>query len=169
MDTTIYLALGSNLGDRRAHLRDAIEQLREHVRIDRVSSIYETEPAYVTDQPRFYNMALRGTTRLAPRRLLRFVKRIEHDMGRESGGVRYGPRPIDIDILAYDDLRMTTRVLTIPHPLIAERAFVLAPLAEIAPELVLPGHNDSVAVLAQRVDTEGAVLRRVDDSHDPAA
>jgi 2-amino-4-hydroxy-6-hydroxymethyldihydropteridine diphosphokinase len=159
---TVYLALGSNLGDRRAHLSDAIRQLGKHVNVEQPSSIYETEPAYVTDQPRFYNMVLRGTTSLSPEELLRFVKNIEQQMGRITTQ-RYGPRPIDIDILVYGDLQLDQPDLTIPHPLITERAFVLMPLAEIAPNLVLPGQQDTVEVLAEQVDMEGEVLNIIKD------
>ncbi len=160
--STVYLALGSNLGDRRANLIDALNQLRHQVRIEQVSSIYETEPAYVTDQPRFFNMVLRGRTRLAPADLLHFAKSIERRMGR-THGQRYGPRPIDIDILTYDDLQLELAqpALTIPHPLITERAFVLEPLAEIAPDLILPGQQVSVVELAQQVDRKGEVVRRI--------
>ncbi len=156
--TTVYLALGSNLGDRRANLLAAIDQLEQQVRVKQVSSIYETEPAYVTNQPRFYNMVLRGSTGLTPDQLLHFTQSIEQRMGREDGQ-RYGPRPIDIDILAYGDLQLARPDLIIPHPYITERAFVLAPLAEIAPDLVLPGQHDSVARLAQRVEGTGQIVR----------
>ena len=154
---TVYIALGSNLGDRRANLIEAISQLRQHVHVEQTSSIYETEPAYKTDQPRFYNMVLRGTTTLAPHELLRFLKRIERRLGR-AYTVRYGPRPIDLDILLYDDLQLEDPELTIPHPRIAERAFVLQPLAEIAPDLVIPGFQEPVSVLAQRAG-EGKIVR----------
>ncbi len=154
---TVYMALGSNMGDRRANLIEAISQLRQHVHVEQTSSIYETEPAYKTDQPRFYNMVLRGTTTLAPHELLRFLKRIERRLGR-AYTVRYGPRPIDLDILLYDDLQLEDPELTIPHPHIAERAFVLQPLAEIAPNLVIPGFQEPVSVLAQRAG-EGKIVR----------
>ena len=98
---TIYLALGANLGDRGASLRSAVERLREQVTVEHMSSVYETEPAYVLDQPRFLNMALRGHTALDPHALLAFLKQIERDMGR-AAGPRYGPRAIDLDILLYD-------------------------------------------------------------------
>ncbi|HMR67776.1 MAG TPA: 2-amino-4-hydroxy-6-hydroxymethyldihydropteridine diphosphokinase, partial [Anaerolineae bacterium] len=151
--TPVYIALGSNLGDRRSNLIDAISQLRQKVDIDRISAVYETEPAYVTDQPRFYNMVLSGTTALPPHELLRFLKSIERRMGRERK-IRYGPRPIDLDILVYGDLRLETDTLTIPHPRIAERAFVLVPLAEIAPQLVIPGLAFTVAELAKQLDDD---------------
>src|SRR6266536_514266 len=95
---TVYLALGANLGDRGASMRSAVERLRDAVEIERLSSVYETEPAYLLDQPRFLNMALRGHTALDPYALLAFLKRIERDMGR-AAGPRYGPRTIDLDIL----------------------------------------------------------------------
>ncbi len=144
---TIYLALGANLGDRVASLRNAIERLRDAVAVERLSSVYETEPAYLLDQPRFLNMALRGHTALDPHALLAFLKRIERDMGRIAGP-RYGPRVIDLDILLYDSLALATADLIIPHPRMAERPFVLAPLAEIAPELVPPGWDRSIGALA---------------------
>jgi 2-amino-4-hydroxy-6-hydroxymethyldihydropteridine diphosphokinase len=159
---TIYLALGTNLGDRGARLRNAVERLRDAVAIERVSSVYETEPAYLLDQPRFLNMALRGHTALDPHALLAFLKRIERDMGR-AAGPRYGPRAIDLDILLYDSLALTTAALTIPHPRMAERPFVLAPLAEIAPELVPPGWNHSIGALAAVVRGNGDILMRIGD------
>jgi GTP cyclohydrolase-4 len=154
----VYLALGSNLGDRRANLIDAISQLRHKVAVEQLSSIYETEPAYVTEQPRFLNMALRGRTRLAPLELLRFLKAIERRMGRDTS-LRFGPRPIDLDILLYGNLLLDEPELTIPHPRIAERAFVLAPLAELAPHLRLPGQRATVVELARQVPGEGPVVR----------
>jgi len=154
-NATVYMALGSNVGDRRANLIEAISQLRQHVHVEQTSSIYETEPAYKTDQPRFYNMVLRGTTALAPHEL--FLKHIERHLGR-AYTVRYGPRPIDLDILLYDDLQLEDPELTIPHPRIAERAFVLHPLAEIAPDLVIPGLQAPTSALAQRAG-EGKIVR----------
>jgi 2-amino-4-hydroxy-6-hydroxymethyldihydropteridine diphosphokinase len=159
---SIYLALGANLGDRGANLRSAVERLRDAVAVERMSSVYETEPAYLLDQPRFLNMALRGRTALSPHALLAFLKRIERDMGRTTGP-RYGPRAIDLDILLYDSLALTAADLTIPHPRMAERPFVLAPLAEIAPQLVPPGWNSSIGALAKLVHGNGDVLVQVGD------
>ena len=159
---TIYLALGANLGDRGASLCNAVERLRDAVTVERMSSVYETEPAYLLDQPRFMNMVLRGHTTLEPHALLVFLKRIERDMGR-TAGPRYGPRAIDLDILLYDSLALTAADLTIPHPRMAERPFVLAPLAEIAPELVPPGWNSSIGALAKLVHGNGDVLVQVGD------
>jgi GTP cyclohydrolase-4 len=157
-ETTVYIAVGSNLGDRRSNLLEAIRQLRQKVSVERLSSVYETEPAYVTDQPRFLNMVLQGRTDLSPRELLEFLKGIERRMGR-IGGERYGPRPIDLDILLYGDLRVDEPDLTIPHPRLTERAFVLVPLAEIAPNLVPPGQTEPVAVWARRAEGVGRILR----------
>lgn len=133
----VYLALGTNLGDREKNLSEALERLAAFVRITRASSIYETEPVGVREQPWFLNQVIAGTTTLSPVDLLRQVKKIEIEMGRTEG-IRFGPRPIDIDILFYDRLIELSPVLTIPHPRLHERAFVLTPLAEIAPDLVHP-------------------------------
>jgi len=157
---TIYLPLGTNLGDRAASLRSAVERLGDAVVVERLSSVYETEPAYLLDQPRFLNMALAGHTALDPRALLAFLKRIEQAIGRVAGP-RYGPRAIDLDILLYDDLVLAASDLAIPHPRMAERPFVLTPLAEIAQELVPPGWNCSVGALAQQVRGNGDVLVRI--------
>ena len=159
-ETTIYLAIGSNLGDRRAHLAAGIARLAPDVIVERVSSAYETEPAYVLDQPRFLNAALRGRTALDPSALLALLKRIERDLGREAG-VRFGPRVIDLDILVYSDQTVASETLTIPHPRMHERPFVLVPLAEIAPDLTPPGWGTTVGELAQVVRGHGDVLVRI--------
>jgi 2-amino-4-hydroxy-6-hydroxymethyldihydropteridine diphosphokinase len=155
--TTVYLALGSNLGDRRATLAAAVERLREQVTIEALSSVYETEPAYVTDQPRFLNAALRGRTALTPAALLAFAKRIERDLGRATGP-RNGPRVVDIDLLLYGDQTIDTPELSVPHPRMAERPFVLTPLAEIAPALVPPGWTESLSARAATVHGHGDVI-----------
>lgn len=155
----VYLALGTNLGDRHGNLKTAIQMLREQVSIAQRSSIYETEPAYVTEQPRFLNMVVRGTTTLSPHALLAFLKHLEQIIGRQPG-LRYGPRLIDLDILFYGDTVLNTPDLIIPHPRFAERAFVLIPLAEIAPEMVPPGYTQTIAALSQQVGMRGEVVRR---------
>lgn len=158
---TVYLALGSNLGDRRSNLLEAISQLRQKVNVLQLSSVYETEAAYVLDQPRYLNMVVRGTVdaeRVPPGELLRFLKSIERRLGRLPT-VRFGARPIDVDILLYGDWQVAESELTIPHPRMAERAFVLQPLAEIAPTLRLPGHSESVSELAERLTDVGKVVR----------
>jgi 2-amino-4-hydroxy-6-hydroxymethyldihydropteridine diphosphokinase len=164
LEHIIYLALGSNLGDRRAHLATAVERLRDYVAVGPISSLYETEPAYVEDQPRFLNAVLRGQTALGPSELLAFVKRIERELGRVAGE-RFGPRVVDIDLLLYDDAALDTPELTLPHPRMAERPFVLAPLAEIAPELTPPGWAESIGERAKTVSGHGdivAVVGRLD-------
>ncbi len=148
----VYIALGSNQGQRLEHLRAAVAALTAVMTVERSSSVYETAAAYVEDQPAFLNAVVTGTTRLSPHELLVALKNIENHMGRRAG-VRFGPRPIDLDILLYDELALATPELTIPHPRMPERAFVLRPLAELAPELV------SAAMLAQA--EVGAVLALV--------
>lgn len=154
----VYLGLGSNLGDRDEHLRAGLRALRGAVAIARVSSVYDTAPLLVTAQPRFHNIVARGRTALAPDALLRLAKRIERARGRVEGP-RYGPRPLDIDILFYDDLTLRTPALTLPHPGVAERAFVLLPLAEIAPELRHPLLGAAIRTLAGEV--RGQDVRRI--------
>lgn len=133
----VYLALGTNLGDREKNLKEALARIAAFFAVERVSSIYETEPVGVREQPWFLNLVVRGTTALGPVDLLRKAKKIEIEMGRTEG-IRFGPRPIDIDILLYDRVIELSPALTIPHPRLHERAFVLRPLVEIAPDLVHP-------------------------------
>lgn len=151
----VYLGLGSNLGDRDALLRAAITAVRAQVSVEQVSSVFDTAPLLVTEQPRFHNIACAGRTHLDALGLLRFAKQIEASLGR-APGPRYGPRPIDIDILVFDDQQIQTPELTIPHPGIAERAFVLAPLAEIAPKLRVPGLDADVETLLARLPAADA-------------
>ncbi len=136
--TTVYLSLGSNLDDREEHLRNALRLLREAgLEPKRVSSIYETEPRDLTDQPWFLNLVAQFETELSPRALLRIVNQAEAKLGRERI-IEKGPRTIDIDILFHGDLILKTTRLTIPHPRLAHRRFVLEPLAELAPGYVHP-------------------------------
>jgi len=150
----VYLALGSNLGDREAHLRAALQRLRAFVPIEHTSSLYETEPVGYLDQPRFLNMVMQGKTLLSPQDLLRQAKGVETAIGRQPT-FRNGPRPIDIDILLYDDLQHSQEGLTIPHPRMNERAFVLAPLAEIAPTVQHPVSKQTIQQLLQAVSQAG--------------
>jgi 2-amino-4-hydroxy-6-hydroxymethyldihydropteridine diphosphokinase len=154
---TVFLALGTNLGDRLENLHRAIEALAPTVKILARSPIYETPPWGVTDQPAFLNMALRGETLLPPTALLHFLKSLERQLGRIPS-VRYGPRLIDLDILFYDDLVLDSDELTIPHPRLHERAFVLVPLADLAPDFVHPVLRKSVSTLLQQVDAGGIRL-----------
>lgn len=154
----LYLGLGSNLGDRMANLERAVAMLSAAMRVEALSSIYETEPMYNAAQPRFLNAVVGGRTDLQPGALLSFVKEVEKKMGREPGPPN-SPRPLDIDLLLYDDLILAGPDLTLPHPRMAERAFVLAPLAEIAPNAVHPVLEKSVAELWEAVPGKEGVVR----------
>jgi 2-amino-4-hydroxy-6-hydroxymethyldihydropteridine diphosphokinase len=136
---TAFLGLGSNIGDRKANLARAVAMLAAHPQIEvvDVSSIHETEPVGYTKQPDFLNAVARVETTLRPRELLDVILAIEAEMGRERT-IRWGPRVIDIDILLFDGEQVDEPGLQIPHPRMMERQFVLDPLAEIAPDLVLP-------------------------------
>lgn len=148
--TPVLLSLGSNLGDRAAALSAAIDRLPPAVLVDRVSVFHETEPMYVVDQPRYLNAALLGRTELEPDALLEFLKGLERDLGRAPSR-RHGPRGIDLDILILGDRVVSTPRLTVPHPRMAERAFVLIPAAEIAPEMVHPTLGRTISELAAKV------------------
>ena len=136
-----YLGLGSNVGDRRGHLLDAVRALPDHgVEVLASSSVYETQPVgLVLDQRDFYNACLRIETAHGPEGLLDACKAVERVLGREPGGVRHGPRPIDIDVLLLGDLEYSSDRLTLPHPEVVSRRFVLVPLLELDPGLTLPG------------------------------
>lgn len=149
-----YLALGSNLGDRLANLRAALEGLEPRVHVLEESAVYETPPWGYSDQPAFLNMAVKVRTRLQPRRLLKTLKELEARLGREES-FRYGPRKIDLDILFYEDLILNEETLTIPHPRIQERAFVLVPLADVGGQVMHPVLRRTVQELLKAVDASG--------------
>ena len=153
-DTVIYLGLGSNLGDRRGNLSAALRGIEPAVRVNAVSSLYETAPVGPQDQPAYYNAACRGATSMTPRALLDHVKAVERQLGR-SEGPRWGPREIDIDILLFGIEVVEEEGLTVPHLELANRAFVLAPLAEIAAHLLHPLLGKSIEELAAAVDQAG--------------
>jgi 2-amino-4-hydroxy-6-hydroxymethyldihydropteridine diphosphokinase len=143
----VYIALGSNLGDREKNCLRAIELLKEKgIEILKASKMHETEPWGVKEQPRFINMAAEIKTDMAPHELLKLLKDIEKKMGRAET-IRWGPRVIDIDILLWGDLILKTPELTIPHPLMHGRKFVLEPLSEIAPDAVHPVSGKTVGGL----------------------
>ena len=134
-----YLSLGTNMGDRRHNVEQAVKALTTTpgIKIIRQSSVYETEPWGLTDQPEFWNIVMQIETELPALELLKQCQQIENDLGRKRF-VRWGPRTIDIDILLYDNIISDSLELTIPHPRMEERSFVLVPLQEIAPHLRLP-------------------------------
>ncbi|MDP3721060.1 MAG: 2-amino-4-hydroxy-6-hydroxymethyldihydropteridine diphosphokinase [Anaerolineaceae bacterium] len=152
--TRVTLALGSNLGDRVENLQQALKDISLRVSIIKISSVYETPPWGYSDQPVFFNQVLSGNTSLNPVELLTFVKNIENSMGRVKN-FQNGPRLIDIDILLFGEKIIDSEKLVIPHPRMLERSFVLLPLAEIVPELIIPGTNKKVLELLQNVDQTG--------------
>jgi 2-amino-4-hydroxy-6-hydroxymethyldihydropteridine diphosphokinase len=156
---TAYLSLGSNLGDRAAHIESALARLaEENVRIVKRSSFYETEPVEFLAQGWFLNIAVEAETELMPRQLLRVIRNIERELGRKRI-VRSGPRTIDIDILLFGANIMNAADLEIPHPRMTERRFVLVPMAEIAPTLRHPVMRLTMAELLAATKDRSQVRR----------
>lgn len=160
MSDIAYLSLGSNIGDRENHLRDAISRLAEPGRVLAVSSFYETEPVEFADQAWFLNCAVKLETSRTPAQLLAEILDIEQQLGRQRIQKK-GPRTIDIDILLFGDIVVDTRDLTIPHPAMAARRFVLEPLAEIAPEAQHPILRKNVRELLEQLPS-GQAVRRIE-------
>lgn len=156
--TEVYFSLGSNVGNKQAYLDKAIQMLKHRVDNMVVSSFYVTEPWGKTDQPEFLNLCVKGKTAISPEELLTFVKEIETSLGRKHTQ-KWGPREIDIDILFYGDKIISNNQIEIPHPFIAERAFVLTPLKEIAPNFVHPKLKKPIIKLAQNIGSSG--IRKV--------
>ncbi len=151
---TVYLALGSNLGNRAANLKEAIAALSPQVDVKARSKVYETPPWGYTQQDKFLNQVLKGKTYVQPEPLLKHLKRLEVALGRQAT-FQNGPRLIDIDILFYDDLVFESPILTLPHPRVHERGFVLLPLMDIAPDLVHPTKHKTIRELIAGCDLHG--------------
>ncbi|MBI2861550.1 MAG: 2-amino-4-hydroxy-6-hydroxymethyldihydropteridine diphosphokinase [Chloroflexi bacterium] len=154
----VFLGLGSNVGDREALMRQAIERLRALGRILKLSALYETEPVGLADQPWFLNAVCLLETPLPPHDLLMQVKQIERELGR-TPTVRYGPRAVDIDLLLYDQEVVASEDLLVPHSNLPERTFVLVPLVEIAPEVIHPRSKKSARQLLEEL-ADAHVVRR---------
>ncbi|HWO93843.1 MAG TPA: 2-amino-4-hydroxy-6-hydroxymethyldihydropteridine diphosphokinase [Dehalococcoidia bacterium] len=153
----VYIGLGSNMGNRAENLRMALGLMPPLVRVEAVSSLYETAPVGFEDQPHFLNAVARVTTGLQPLQLLRHLKGIETDIGRRPGP-HWGPRPIDLDILLMGDRVVRDAELVVPHPRMYVRSFVLAPLADLAPDLVPPEMDEPVTALRDAASMEGVRL-----------
>ena len=150
----VYLAFGSNVGNRAANLKAAMAALPPQMEVKARSRVYETPPWGYANQEKFLNQVLQVQTYLKPEQLLKHLKRLEVALGREAS-FQNGPRLIDIDILFYDDLVFESPIVTIPHPRLHERAFVLLPLMDIAPDLVHPVNKKSVREMAELCSMEG--------------
>ena len=136
----VYLGLGTNMGDKYNNLVESIKQLgiHPHIWVTNSSFIYESEPMYNLNQDKFYNMVIEIETNLLPIELLDYIKQIELNLGRKNTNIKNLPRIIDIDILVFKNLKINSEILTVPHPLIAERKFVIKPWNDIAPNLIIP-------------------------------
>ena len=163
----VAISLGSNVGDRLKNLKAAGSALATFIDHLKMSSVYETAPMYVHDQPDFYNAAAIGETKLGPLGLLRRLKTLEGELGRQTG-VRYGPREIDLDLIAYGSAKYVyikdgEPLLTVPHPRVSERRFVLEPLHELKPDLMLPGLG-SIAQLLGSTSEQASSVRKLSDA-----
>ena len=166
--TPVAVAFGSNLGDRQRHIAAALERLERLMQIDRVSGVYETEPMYVEDQPSFLNGVVIGVTNLGPLAFVTGLKAVEKEVGRLDR-TKNGPREIDLDLILFGALTLRSTAQTpvqVPHPRMAERRFVLEPLAEVAPEAVVPKFGAIAQLLAKDV-VQSQSVRRVADAPVP--
>ena len=166
--TPVVVAFGSNLGDRTRHIADALERLEQLMQIDRISGVYETEPMYVEDQPSFLNGVVIGRTTLGPLALVSRLKAVEREVGRLER-TKNGPREIDLDLILFGALTLRSEADTpvhVPHPRMAERRFVLEPLAEADPVAVVPKIGTVARLLAQD-DVQSQSVRRVADAPRP--
>jgi 2-amino-4-hydroxy-6-hydroxymethyldihydropteridine diphosphokinase len=150
VEAVVYLGLGTNLGDRRENLRQALARLRQLTELEAVSRVYESEPVGYLEQPDFWNLVVRVRTQLEPKPLFHRIKQIERDLGRAES-FRNAPRLIDIDILTYDELVQHDQELSLPHPRLHERSFVLLPLADLAPDF---RHPESGATLTEMLGSD---------------
>ena len=159
----VYIGFGSNIGDRQAHIQNAIHALSktEGITLQKISSVYKTDPVGYETQAQFLNGVAAIQTNLPPLSLLHTLKNIETAIGRQHR-IRWGPREIDLDILIYGDLCLQTEKLVIPHPEMHHRRFVLAPLAEIAPDLVHPVFQETIQTLVERLEDDKSVLKKED-------
>ncbi|MDP6587198.1 MAG: 2-amino-4-hydroxy-6-hydroxymethyldihydropteridine diphosphokinase [Anaerolineales bacterium] len=156
----ILLGLGSNLGERFDNLTSAIKALTPEIKVQTISPTYETQPLYVTQQPEFLNLLVRATTTLSPISLLDSIQALEVELGRKPS-VRFGPRIIDIDIIDYDSLILNLESLTIPHPRMHERLFVLRPLINIVPNWIHPRTGKTVQQLIDGLSDPGIVKKYI--------
>ena len=166
MTNIAYLSLGTNIGDREGHLKEALQLLegRPDIRLAAVSSIYETDPVGFTDQPPFFNIVVKAMTSASPEELLTVCMKIENELGRKRD-IRWGPRTIDLDILLYNHDNIKSDSLIIPHPRMHERAFVLIPLAEIDASIELPDERLSLEQYIRNVQgKEGVKLWKPADA-----
>lgn len=161
----IYIALGSNLGNRRANLAMALRMLAPLARVEAVSPLYESAPQDPAPPPAYLNAACRVITGLGPVSLLRHLKQIEHLIGRRPS-MQWAPRPIDLDIVLYNDEALSNETLTLPHPHMAGRAFVLQPLLDLDPNLAMPGTGERLQTLLTEIDQDGILQLEGPGWHD---
>jgi 2-amino-4-hydroxy-6-hydroxymethyldihydropteridine diphosphokinase len=165
-----WIGLGSNLGDRLGHIKSALGMMVQVPKTElvRVSSVYDTEPVGKADQPRFLNAVAELETGLSPRALLAELRAIEDRCGRMRRDM-WGPRTLDLDILVHGNVELATEELTVPHPRLADRAFVLVPLAEIAPTLVVPGLRKNARLLLKELGAVEVKVKRIGGPPTPVA